>query len=125
MVTMVEPLGELPVDVLHEAGNIEEIAVELFPVGLIPVTGFQPPQSPEAKSGPVVEFVTMEFAIGFEEDNRVKVIPHEFEGGEAAEVEFEVALEQGEKLAGNGPFPEGEVLGISGNAVEEVIKGRL
>ena len=69
--------------------------------------------------------MTMEFAIGFEEDDRVKVIPHEFEGGEVAEVEFEVALEQGKKLAGDGPLPEGKVPGISGNAVGEVIKGRL
>jgi len=111
--------------VLHEAGNVEQIAVELFPMGLIPVTGFQSPQPPEAESGAALEFVTMESAIGLEENDRVKVIPHECEGGETAKVEFEVALEQGEKLAGNPTFSEREVLGISGDAVEEVIEGGL
>jgi hypothetical protein len=122
-IAVIEPLGELPVDVLHEAGNIEQIAVELFPMGLLPVMGLQSPESPEAESGPVLEFVKWKPAVGLKENDRVKVIPHQFEGGETAEVEFEVAFKQAEKLAGNDPFPKGEVPGISGNAVEEVIKG--
>jgi hypothetical protein len=125
MVAMVEPLGELTIDVVHEAGDIKQIVVELLPIGVVPVTGFQAPQAAETESGTVVEFVTREFAIGFEEHDRVKVIPHEFERGKTAEVEFEVALEQGEKLAGHLALSEGEILRISGNAIEEVIEGRL
>jgi hypothetical protein len=49
------------------------------------------------------------------------VIPHQLEGGQTAQVE----LEDGKKAARIAASIEGEVPGVSGRPVEEMIKGCL
>lgn len=122
MEAAIEPFGELAVDMVHEAGEVEEVVVELFPVGGGPVLGEELPAGAEAEAGALLEFVAGEAAEGLEEEDGVEVVPHELEGGEVAGVEAEVACEDLEELAGDAAAAEGEEGGVAGDMVVEVIE---
>jgi len=123
MRVLVEPFGELAVDVLHEAGDVEEVAVELEPLSGAPVAGFQLPASSEAESGSSLQFAAIEWVELLEMNDRVVVIPHQLEGSESAEVESQVELEEGEEFSCDAASVEGEIAGMTGDAVQEVIEG--
>ena len=94
-IAAVEPLGVFSVDMSHEAGEIEQITVETFPLRVVPGLGFQPPAAAEAAAGPDFEFRPAQFAILGKLNHRVIVIPHQFEGAQTAAVESCVEVEKG------------------------------
>jgi len=124
-VAVIEPFGELTVEVLHEAGDVEQIAVELIPMGGAPVLSFQPPSWSESKLCPFTEFLWIQRAEPLEIEDEVVVVAHELEGGQAAVVELQVELEQRDEATGDPAILEGEVSGVAGDAIQEVIEGGI
>jgi len=108
MVAVIEPFGELTIEVLHEAGDIEQITVELLPVGGEPVLGLQLPAWSESKSGPLTQFIRIETAELLEKEDEMIVVTHELESGHSAVVELQVKLKEREKAAGDPAILEGE-----------------
>jgi hypothetical protein len=110
---------------VHETGNIEQISIEPLPIGVAPGSGLEFPVSAKTELGPPFKFGSGKSAEGFKKQDRVKVIPHQLKRGQTATVEFQIALEEGDKLAGDPAFAKGKVFRVTGDAVIEVIESRF
>jgi hypothetical protein len=96
---------------LHELGDVKKIAVELVPIGLVPVVGSVSPTPPEAVLGPSLKFIAAEGTELLEIDDTVVVVAHKLEGGQTAVVEAEVEFEHSEKFTCDGASVEGKIAG--------------
>jgi hypothetical protein len=110
---------------LHEAGDIEQVSVELFPSGSAPVARSPSPQRPETKAGTLFEFSPGELPKLLHKNHQVIVVSHQFEGCQTAEVEVQIGLAKRQELLGGNRVLKRVVVRISGHTVVKMIEGRL